>query len=339
MAAKLDETNGIRAAFARKSAWHKDGEVFTEKVSPVVFIGSERGARMDYRVIKSQAYQSVIVVDDDGPKDGFALVENQYHLVRSDDNRIVSPSTVTDRYTPVCPTDLLEILTPFEEQGYGSMESAFVLKNGTEEVLSLRLDMGENVYGDDSKYDTYLVVHNSHGLGSIKLKLTQIRVVCNNTLTAAFSGGCDRKMHHTESVKDKIKFAANYWEEAQKTIKNHADRLGKLAKANGISIPATIDEMLETLKNNGKPMKEGSTQLKNRRERLVDAANNSPGAGENNLLSIYHGITSVNSHDDNGKGGKTPEDRFSSILSGSRGTFEAETFNWLEAKAIDLAIA
>jgi hypothetical protein len=54
--------------------------------------------------------------------------------------------------------------------------------------------------------DKYLLLANSHdGKGSVQIKFSSFRVVCQNTLTLAFSGGESFRLIHTPDVKHRLK--------------------------------------------------------------------------------------------------------------------------------------
>jgi hypothetical protein len=154
-------------------------------------------AGRDYYIKKSPVFQRF--------GDEFAEVENQYHLVRSVDERVVSPHTVTDQYAPLSLMDVAEEIAPWVQAGWATPEAVFEARGGSLELLVLRLDaQGEITDGDF--YVHYVVIQNPHGSGGkARGKIISFRIVCCNTFAAAVAAESDFFITHRIAAGDQEK--------------------------------------------------------------------------------------------------------------------------------------
>jgi len=301
------EVETDRGAFTEKAAWwDTDGvRVINERLPMEDFLVK---ARMSYNVTKEQATRfnkAGVQVD----------VPNQFNLIRDDDETVVSPSTVTKKYEVRIPRDLAMVVDPIVQGGLGIYDTAFTLYGGQSEVVTVRLcDIKSKPGNDSSDWTYYLVCQNYHGTGKARFKIAGNRVVCHNTVTAAFAGGADLSMVHTKSIVQKFADAPKVWTAAATAIAAHCDKLAKLDKV--VNVPETIDELLAI-------DDDATTQQKNRRDRLVAAAcMPMMGTHGRTLYDIFNAVTYDTTHNAGGKAGKTMTGRMESILDGTRGDFE-----------------
>ena len=310
MSHHIDETRG---AFARP-AWHRLGAAFTNATD---IDQCAVDGRMTHTVEKIPAHFLVPGLDDDGaPVMVPTLVPNQYHLVRDDDRAVVSPCTVTDRYSVLQPADIIDAVRPFVDQGWATVDGMFSLYGGGSDVITLRLDAQMDVDGDDSAYQGYLVVQNFHGRGTCRAKLTTFRVVCHNTSSAAFGtdgrgrGTADWSLRHTGDVQGRLAFAASTWEQARQAIARQADALGLFARKS-LVVPDAISAILGV-------DEDSSTRASNRRDLIVDYARKPENDRGGNALTVFNAFTGWATHDGGGKAGKSLTGRVESSLDGDR---------------------
>jgi hypothetical protein len=303
-----DMVEKTRGAFLEKAAWWdvEGAHVVNARVPGADFL---RLAKMDYQIATEQVTREI-----GGTR---IIVPNQFHIVRSDDQRVVSPSTVTEQYVTRQPSDAVEIVDDIVQAGLGVYDAAFTLYGGQSEVVTVRLvDIEEEVLCDGSKWMTFLVIQNYHGTGKMRGKIVRHRVVCHNTVTSGFAGGADWAFTHKKSIKEKSAGIPKMWQQAADAVREHCQRLAKLDKV--VSIPDTIDQLLAI-------DDEATTQQKNRRDAILRAANDpSNGTFGKTLYDIFNAVTFYTTHHAGGKAGKTASGRMESILDGTRGNFEAE---------------
>lgn len=169
---------------------------------------------------------------------GWIEVENQFHLVRSSDHRVVSPSTVTKQYAPLSLVDIAEELQPWCDQGWATPDGVYEGRGGALEILSLRLDAG-GIEIPDEDFMHYVVFQNPHGSGgTAKGKIISWRIVCANTFAAAVSATADFAITHRAAAGDheeqqqimtgRVRDAVSAWEKAQEHIRSLSTRVNAL---------------------------------------------------------------------------------------------------------------
>lgn len=140
--------------------------------------------------------------------------------VRSTDRRVLG--VVTDRYKVVQNTEAFAFTDELLGNGV-RYETAGSLQEGRRVWLLARLPREYIISGE--RISPYLVFSNTHdGSGAVKVAVTPVRVVCNNTLNLALSTAKRSwSMVHTGDIKGKI-------EEAKETLffaERYMDELGK----------------------------------------------------------------------------------------------------------------
>jgi len=157
-----------------------------------------KAAGRDYYIKKSPAgvLDPMGAMDDTGIIPGWIETPNQYHLVRSNDHRVVSPHTVTDQYAPLSLMEVAEEVAPWVEAGWATPDAVFSAKNGSLELLVLRLD-AQGEISDGDFFVHYVVFQNPHGAGGkAKGKIVSFRIVCENMFAAAASVASDFTITH-----------------------------------------------------------------------------------------------------------------------------------------------
>lgn len=132
------------------------------------------------------------------------LVEGHKANVRSSDRKVLG--VVSDRYKVVQNVDAFSFTD--ELLGSGVMyETAGSLMDGRKVWLLARLPREYIIAGE--RISPYLVFSNTHdGSGSVKVAITPVRVVCNNTLNLALNTAKRSfSMIHTGNIQDKIQEA------------------------------------------------------------------------------------------------------------------------------------
>ena len=106
-------------------------------------------------------------------------------IVRQDTNRVFQ--VATERYFPVQNEQIVEFFRDYCEAGNATMETVGAI-NGGSTVWALAKVKADADLSDEDKLKGYLLLATAHD-GSIKTigQPTVIRVVCNNTLSAAIS--------------------------------------------------------------------------------------------------------------------------------------------------------
>ncbi|CAM4343846.1 phage/plasmid-like protein (TIGR03299 family) [Paenibacillus endophyticus] len=214
--------------YVREAPWHGLGNRVEHALSSEEAL---QVAGLDWTVI-----QKSIQTED------FAEIPGYKANIRASDQRMLG--VVTDRYKIVQNHEAFAFADELLGEGV-RFETAGSLQNGKKVWLLAKLPENYIIAGD--RISPYMVFSNSHdGSGSIKVAMTPIRIVCQNTLNLALN---DAKRIwttiHTGNIQSKL-------EEAKKTLLHaelYMDRLGaQVDKLHKIKTPDhKVQEYIEFL--------------------------------------------------------------------------------------------
>lgn len=192
--------------YTREKPWHGLGTRVEEAPASADAL---RLAGLDWQVVQQPIY-----TDRLEPIPGYKA------NIRDSDRRVLG--VVTDRYRIIQNQEAFAFTDALLGHGV-RYETAGALQGGRKVWLLARLPQ-EYIMGGE-RISPYLVFSNTHdGSGSVKVALTPVRVVCNNTLNLALKSA-DRSwsMIHTGNIADKL-------DEARDTLlmaEQYMDNLGK----------------------------------------------------------------------------------------------------------------
>ncbi|RKI85879.1 DUF945 domain-containing protein [Parablautia intestinalis] len=188
----------------REKPWHGLGTIVMEAPASAEAL---KLAGLDWKVVQEPVYT-----------DNRELIKGYKANVRSSDRRVLG--VVSDRYKVVQNTDAFSFTDELLGKGV-KYETAGSLQEGKKVWLLARLPKEYVIAGE--RISSYLVFSNTHdGSGSVKVAVTPVRVVCNNTLNLALDTAKSFSMIHTGNIHDKI-------QEAKDTLfmaENYMDNLG-----------------------------------------------------------------------------------------------------------------
>ena len=181
-------------AYANEVPWHGLGTPVSADLTPAQML---QAAQLDWRVEKKALF-----VDDLDTQ-----INSHYALVRNTDSRILG--ICGNEYTPTQNQDVFEFFDKFCKAGDMKMETAGSLHGGRR-VWGLAKINGGFMLGGKDEVEGYILLDNPHIWGkSLQILFTPIRVVCNNTLTAALRNNNNQentfRMSHDRAFDDQIK--------------------------------------------------------------------------------------------------------------------------------------
>ena len=150
-------------------------------------------------------------------------------------------------------------------------ETAGSLSSGKRVWLLAKMETSK-VCGDD--VEPYLVFTNSHdGSGAVKVAVTPIRVVCQNTLTLALSTAkrtwstkhCGDIQGKMDDARNTLGFAASYME----NLKEEADKLTQVV----VLAPQFADFLMKMFPTNSKMSERQIANVENQRKAVAEIYN------------------------------------------------------------------
>lgn len=298
----------------RETPWHGQGQIVKEAPTSADAI---RYAGLDWNVIQEPMFLG----------NGTKIIGN-YCNVRSSDGKQLG--VVGDRYQIVQNRDAFEFTDSLLGEGV-KYETAGSLKDGKTIWLLAKMPDEIEILGD--KIDPYLVFTNTHdGSGAVRVTMTPVRVVCNNTLNMALKGAKRVwSARHTGSITNKLddaietlKFARKYLDKTKETF----EELHKV-KLNDISLYRSIQNIVPIDEDLTDRQKEN---LKLLRDDIILRYNNAPDLInlDRTGARLVQAVADTTSHmEPIRKTANWQENRFKSILDG----------NDLLNKTIDLMLA
>ena len=174
----------------REKPWHGLGMIVMEAPTSAEAL---RLAGLDWNVVQEPVYTGYN-----------EMVKGYKANIRSSDRKVLG--VVSDRYRVVQNVDAFSFTDELLGKGV-RYETAGALQEGKKVWLLARLPREYIIAGE--RISPYLVFSNTHdGSGSVKVAVTPVRVVCNNTLNLALdTAKRSFSMIHTGNINGKIQEA------------------------------------------------------------------------------------------------------------------------------------
>ena len=233
--------------YVRETPWHGQGLRVEDAPSSEEAI---RLAGLDWLVDQQPIYLA----------DGIQIKDN-YANVRSSDGKALG--IVGSKYKIVQNTEAFAFTDELLGEGV-KYETAGSLKEGKVIWLLAKMPEAFEVLGD--KVEPYLVFTNTHdGSGAVRVCMTPVRVVCNNTLNMALRGAKRVwSARHTGSIASKLddaretlQFANNYIKATQETF----EELYKV-KLNDISLHRMLNNIVPITEDMSDRQKENQKTIR-----------------------------------------------------------------------------
>lgn len=189
----LEFVNGEAAFFSGENqpAWHGHGTVIEGLATATEALEL---AKLDWDV----NLKPLQFVDDDGTAH---LISDRFSVNRSNDNRVLG--IVSDGYKPFQNREVFAFMDSMIDSGDASFTTAGSLAGGKRVFMSAKIGDVFDVAGDE--HYQYLLVYSSHdGTKALTAAVTNVRAVCQNTVTMALKGARHKwSLRHKSTLEGK----------------------------------------------------------------------------------------------------------------------------------------
>jgi phage/plasmid-like protein (TIGR03299 family) len=285
-------------AYAGEVPWHGLGTPVPSDLTPDQMLEK---AGLNWEVEKVPAYANV---------NGEQVEVGKSALVRTSDNRVLD--VVGNDWNPLQNADAFDFFNDFVMAGDMDMHTAGSLLGGKRVWALAKVKDSFELFGGKDRVDNYLLFSNPHEYGmSIDIRMTPVRVVCNNTLTVSlrsasnnFAKVSHRTVFDAETVKETMGLAEiklNKYQEAAEFIASK--RFNEDTKVEYL-------ERLFPVLGEAKRKKQ-SKGAKN----VLELLDTQPGAelGEGTFWQLYNGVTYYVDHEM----GRTDDNRLNNAWFGA----------------------
>jgi phage/plasmid-like protein (TIGR03299 family) len=200
MAHQIDTTSLNRASYAStQREWHGLGELMPVGQDVEAWATA---AGMEYKVQRATLRYATSRLDEALATVGeLKKVEDRLVLFRSDTGAPLG--VVSDSYKVVQPREVLEFFREWAQANSVTIESAGVLFGGKRYFATAKMANAVAVAntGKDTVVPYILLSTSADGSLATEGRLTQVRTVCNNTLSVALKGAASFKISHRTTFK------------------------------------------------------------------------------------------------------------------------------------------
>ncbi|MDH5548052.1 MAG: DUF932 domain-containing protein [Gammaproteobacteria bacterium] len=248
----------------------------------------------------------------------------QVVLHRSDDN---SPlSVVSERYKVVQPEEVIEFYRDLTEAHGYELETAGSLGHGKKVWALAKTGMGKTLKGRDEINNYLLLATACDGSMATRAQFTSVRVVCNNTLSAALRNADNAiKVPHStkfnaDQVKSDLGIVRNSWDE-------FGDIIDEMSRCR-VTPKDAAEVIFDLLKSpSSKTIDDESRRNKNIMREVMTCVARSPGAGlesaDGTAWGLLNGITYYVDHKANSR---SNDNRLNSAWFGKGATLKDKAF-------------
>jgi phage/plasmid-like protein (TIGR03299 family) len=282
---------------------------------------------------------SMVPVEFIGNDGQMHIVPKRFVVRRDDVNYGIG--VVSHRYTPLQNRDMWEFVETFAERSGAKVETAGSLQNGARTWVLMRNGDIEYVKGDP--INQYLLVQNAFNASqSLRMLLTDVRVVCNNTLALAIGGASNIFfVRHCKGAKDRLQQVDQALGLRVGYERKMAEAMGQLAAMQIIQPQETLEGMFPPRIDKDGNVVENSERYRNRMiGRIMELVETGAGHDLPGVMGTGYGLLqAVAEYADHEKimaplkDGDVAENRFRSILEGSASEMKQHAFGYLLDKA------
>ncbi|MFJ4680601.1 DUF932 domain-containing protein [Kitasatospora sp. NPDC088783] len=229
----------------RETPWHGLGTVVGDY--PGTWDEARVLAGLDWDPVEMPVYEQTMGFDEQGaPTSAFQLIDGFKRIVRSDNGHTLH--IARDSYTVIDHAAMGHIVEAVLEIPGVQWETAGSLDGGRRVWALARIGEGRAIAGDFSPTLPYVAVLNSHdGSSACKVIGTGVRVVCQNTFSAAEAAaeksGTSYSLKHTKGWVEQVEAAREAIDTARRSFDALMQSMDELAHV--YVTPAQTVEFIE----------------------------------------------------------------------------------------------
>lgn len=290
---KNEKTGKYSFVTKQELAWHKCGQVVDSMTSKecmtLAGLDFEVGlaplvALVNNPILIEESKKTDIVTKINSTLYRSKEVEGNFATYRTDTSEVFG--VVGSRYEVVQNIEAFDFFDDIIGQGHAQYETAGALGNGETIFITAKLPDHIKVKGEE--IDKYLLFTMSHdGTSSIKVMFTPIRVVCNNTLTAALSECKERiTIKHTRNARQRLEIAPTLLGIDKKASEKYAEIFNRFKE-----VKMTDDEFTNLIDGvfgfDYEPISDLSSKAVNKRNSIIEY--NEVGIGQEGITGTLWG--------------------------------------------------
>jgi phage/plasmid-like protein (TIGR03299 family) len=335
MSANLNSQNG-RTSFAfdgsRDDIWHRNGQQLRQDMSDDECLAL---ANLNYTTVKVPAYAMI--------NGKFERADNAHFVARDDTHQLLSDRSCSDVYKPHQNRDLLATVRQYAEvdPDHWRLSTLGALGNGARVFFTAEYNgKAHEVAGDRFKF--YLLATTSHDMtGASTYQGTTVRVVCNNTYSAARANpqGLIKVRHSRRFDKEQASRELAEIIKSFDRFKVVGDAMASVHMAKD-QTAAFFKELLEIPFDAKRD--DISTRKMNQYTALSDAyqATVAEGTDRERVWTAFNAVTRYVDHERATRGGETEQAaRFASSQFGSGAALKDKAWDLLMPRVKDLVAA
>ena len=209
-------TNGIMMAYQGETPWHKLGQRMNSSADVNAALDA---AHLNWKV----SLEPLQLADG-------RIVTSRKAVIREEGKRDIL-GTVGSSYHPIQNTQAFEVLSDACKDFGVTIESAGAIANGAKTWMLAKMPLSVTPTPGDEVKGHFLVVNAHDGSAAYGARPTPIRVVCQNTLSAALSSGRDMiSIRHTENAAARLDESKRLIDRMFAAMKESGDTFSKLAE-------------------------------------------------------------------------------------------------------------
>jgi phage/plasmid-like protein (TIGR03299 family) len=338
MSHELDFSTGRAGmAFIGATPWHGLGQELTPG-APLETWQVEAG--LDFTVVKTPVCYSVPMDSEKGPRagSGTGLATSKDFCVLYRDDTGADLSVVSPKYQIVQPHEIIGFYRDLTERYGFQLETAGSLKGGRKIWALANTKSAMQLRGRDENKLYLLLATSFDGSMSTQARLTNVRVVCNNTIEVATRGVAEVVVpHSTKFDADKVKLdmqIGEAWEQFQAS----AEAMSRRIVGRDESVRFFLD-VYYGLKNDDEirafqQVEGNDKKVEKLTTRLQAALFNSPGAHLESAKGMLWGLVNAVTYDvDHAAPARNQENRLNSSWFGINRQLKNRAWN----KALEMA--